>query len=154
MTNIIILDTNIVSELTRPAPDPNVCQWAARQPTETLYLTAITEAELRYGIALLHPGRRRDSLEAAVLRMIEVCFPGRILTFNTHAAPIYAQIRAARRMMGRSINELDCMIAAIARANQAAVATRDTGGFAHCGIPLITPWQNPPPQPAQGSLTQ
>ena len=152
MNHIIILDTNIVSELTRPAPDPNVREWAARQPTETLYLTAITEAELRYGIALLHPGRRRDSLEAAVLRMIEVCFPGRILAFNTHAAPIYAQIRAARRMMGRSINELDCMIAAIARAHQAAVATRDTGGFAHCGIPLINPWQNPPPpNPRKGA---
>ena len=137
-----ILDTNVVSELTRPRPNPNVIEWVAQQAPASLYITVITEAELRYGVELLYPGRRRIDLEAAVLRMIDVCFAGRILPFESDAAPVYAEIRASRRLIGRSIKELDCMIAAIARVNSAAVATRDIGGFNDCGVEVINPWRD------------
>lgn len=138
MPKMTILDTNAVSELTRPTPNPQVLEWTARQPRETLYLTAITEAELRYGVALLPPSRRRDSLEAAVSRIIQICFANRILAFKSDAA----QIRATRRITGRSISDLDCTISAIARANQAAIAARDANGLAGCAIQIINPWQN------------
>ena len=137
---MIILDTNVVSELTRPAPDPNVLRWVSAQSPSQLYITVITEAELRYGVELLCPGRRRTDLEAAINRIIGNSFGGRVLPFEANAAPIYGEIRAARRIMGRSIKELDCMIAAIARVNGAAVATRDTGGFEDCGIEVVNPW--------------
>ena len=138
---MIILDTNVVSELARPLPNSNVHQWVAEQSPGQLYITAITEAELRYGIELLYPGRRRSELEAAIGRMISNCFYDRILPFESEAAPVYAEIRVARRVVGRSIKELDCMIAAIARVNGASVATRDTGGFENCGIEVINPWE-------------
>ena len=137
---MIILDTNVVSELTRPLPNPNVLQWVSERSPNQLYITVITEAELRYGVELLYPGRRRSSLEAAVERMIGGYFRGRVLSFESEAAPVYAEIRASRRVMGRSIKELDCMIAAIARVNDAVVATRDTGGFDDCGVEVINPW--------------
>ena len=135
-----ILDTNVVSELIRPVPNPGVLEWVARQLTGDLYITVITEAELRYGVALLYPGRRRSALESAVLRMIDVCFAGRVLPFESDAAPVYAEIRAARRLIGRSIRELDCMIAAIARVNGAAVATRNVSDFEGCGVEVVNPW--------------
>ena len=137
-----ILDTNVVSELTRPRPDPKVLEWVAQQSPSSLYITVITEAELRYGVELLYPGRRRSDLEAAVLQMIDVCFVGRILPFESDAAPVYAEIRAARRIIGRSIKELDCMIAAIARVHGAAVATRDLYGFENCGVEVVNPWMD------------
>lgn len=140
MISMKILDTNVVSELTRPIPNTSVLEWVARQPPEELYITAITEAELRFGVELLYPGRRRSELEAAVLRMIDTCFAGRILPFKSNAAIVYAEMRAARRMMGRAIKELDCMIAAIARVNGAAVATRDLYGFENCGVEVMNPW--------------
>lgn len=137
-----ILDTNVVSELTRPIPNTNVLEWVAQQPPEELYITAITEAELRFGVELLYPGRRRSELEAAMLRMVNTCFAGRILPFKSSAAPIYAEIRAARRLVGRAIKELDCMIAAIARVHGATVATRDLYGFENCGVEVVNPWGN------------
>ena len=137
-----ILDTNVVSELTRPIPNTNVLEWVAQQPPEELYITAITEAELRFGVELLYPGRRRSELEAAMLRMVNTCFAGRILPFKSSAAPIYAEIRAARRLMGRAIRELDCMIAAIARVHGATVATKDLYGFENCGVEVVNPWND------------
>ncbi len=140
MRNIKILDTNVVSELTRPRPNHGVLEWVAQQSLGSLYITVITEAELRYGVELLYPGRRRRDLEAAESRMIDVCFAGRILPFESDAAPVYAEIRSSRRIIGHSIKELDCMIAAIARVNGATVVTRDVGGFEDCGVEVVNPW--------------
>ena len=142
MRNMKILDTNVVSELTRPRPNHGVLEWVAQQSLGSLYITVITEAELRYGVELLYQGRRRSDLEAAVLRMIDVCFAGRILPFESDAAPVYAEIRSSRRIIGRSIKELDCMIAAIARVKGAAVVTRDVGGFEDCGVEVVNPWED------------
>ena len=139
---MIVLDTNVVSELRRSVPNFNVFDWAARQPPDSLYITAVTEAELWYGIELLPAGRNRTTLEAATERMINVFFDGRILPFDRAATQVYAEIRASRRLAGRVIGELDCMIAAIARVNGASVATRDLYGFENCGVEVVNPWMD------------
>lgn len=138
---MIILDTNVLSEAMRPAPAPVVQAWLARQPPTQLYVTAIAEAELLYGAALLPPGRRRQGLEQAIQRMFAEDFAGRVLSFDRAAAAHYAQIAAARRKAGRPIATFDAEIAAIARAMGFAVATRNATDFADLGIDVIDPWK-------------
>ena len=115
--------------------------WLARQPANLLFLTAITEAEILYGIAILDSGRRRDELARAAAAMFAEDFGGRILGFDTEAAPAYAAIAAERRRSGYPISQFDCQIAAIVKAHGAALATRNTRDFKACGIKLIDPWQ-------------
>ena len=138
---MIIVDTNVVSELRRPAPDMSVVGWFARQPEEDLFLTAVSEAELRYGIEILPAGQRRTRLAMATERMLQQYFAGRILPFDSDAALAYATIAAARRAEGDPISQADCQIAAIARSRGAAVATRYVSDFSGCGIDVINPWQ-------------
>ena len=138
---MIILDTNVVSELLRPAPSPAVEAWLAAQDGATVFFTAIGEAELRLGVAILPAGRRRTSLAEAIDAMLEEDFRGRILPFDTAAAQAYAAIAATRRAAGRPISQFDCQIAAIARNKQAVVATRNTVDYEDCGIEVIDPWQ-------------
>ena len=140
---MIVLDTNVVSELMRPSPAVQVVEWVSRQAAPTLYLTTISEAELRYGVAILPAGRRRDGLLAGIEGMLREDFAGRIIPFDRGAALAYAEIAAGRRASGHPINHADCQIAAIARVIGAAVATRDEDGFEGCGIDVINPWANP-----------
>ena len=137
---MVVIDTNVVSELMRLTPEPAVMAWFSVQDSAALYLTAVTEAELRAGAAILPAGRRRDRLAAEVDSMVREDFAGRVLPFDSAAARAYAAIAAARRSLGRPIMEADCQIAAIARATGAAVATRNGADFEHCGIALIDPW--------------
>lgn len=137
---MIILDTNVVSELLRPAPSPAVEAWLATQDGATVFFTAIAEAELRLGVDILPAGRRRTSLAEAIDAMLEEDFRGRILPFDTAAAQAYATIAATRRAAGRPISQFDCQIAAIARIRQALLATRNTVDYEGCGIDLINPW--------------
>lgn len=137
---MIILDTNVVSELILPAPNANVSGWVDQQLRRDLFLTAISEAELRYGIEILPEGRRRDALLAGIEGMLREDFTGRVLPFNRAAARAYASIAAERRAAGRPINQADCQIAAIARSLGASVATRDSAGFEGCGIEVVDPW--------------
>ncbi len=137
---LIILDTNIVSELFRPAPEPAVEAWLAAQDGGEVYLTAISEAELRYGVGALPPGRRRDALAVAIELILREDFAGRVLPFDSTAAESYALIAAERRAAGRPISQFDCQIAAISRAHGAAVATRNSKDFQGCGIEVIDPW--------------
>ena len=137
---MIVIDTNVVSELMRLAPDPAVMTWFSAQDSAELYLTAVSEAELRAGAAILPAGRRRERLAAEVDAVVREDFAGRVLPFDSAAARAYAAIAASRRSMGRPILEADCQIAAIARARDAAVATRDGADFEHCGIAVIDPW--------------
>ena len=137
---MIVLDTNVVSELMRPNPAGRVMTWVRQQVATSMYLSTVSEAELRYGVQILPPGRRRDRLRAAVEGMLRQEFTGRVLPFDRGAAQAYATIAAARRTAGRSINHADCQIAAIARSAGAAVATRDVAGFEGCGIDVIDPW--------------
>jgi toxin FitB len=138
---VIILDTNIVSELLRPAPAPQVEVWLAAQDGATIWFTAVGEAELHHGVAILPAGRRRSALAEAIEAMLEEDFRDRVLPFDRAAARAYAAIAAARRAAGRPISQFDCQIAAIARAHEAAVATRNTGDYEGCGVEVIDPWR-------------
>jgi hypothetical protein len=137
---VIILDTNVLSELMRPEPTVNVREWVASQPASRLFITAITQAEVLFGIALLPGGRRRDRIAAAAKAMFTEDFSGRILPFGADAAPLYAEIAVVGRNRGRPISQWDAQIAAIARATGATLATRNVADFEHCAIELINPW--------------
>jgi predicted nucleic acid-binding protein len=138
---VILLDTNVISELMRPQPAQVVLDWFAAHDSATLFFSAIGEAELRTGAAILPAGRRRDSLTAVIDAMIAEDFAGRVLPFDSAAAKAYATIAATRRAAGRPIMEADCQIAAIARVEGATMATRTVGDFEGCGIDLVDPWQ-------------
>jgi len=137
---MIILDTNVVSETSQALPSPRVLNWLAAQDAGELYTTTATEAELQYGLALMPRGKRRDQLEAAYARFLDVSLKGRILPFDRVAAREFGLITAARRKAGRAIKVFDSQIAAIATVHGAAVATRDVGDFEHSGIRIINPW--------------
>jgi len=138
---MIILDTNVLSEVMRPAPAAAVLGWLAEQPAASLYTTSITQAEILHGLMLLPPSRRRRSLEAAATSMFREDFGGRILGFGTEAAPPYARIASERRRAGRPISHFDAQIAAIARSAGAAIATRNRADFEGCGVALVDPWK-------------
>lgn len=137
---MIILDTNVVSELMKASPAQRVVAWMTRQSTMSLYTTSVTQAEVLHGIALLPAGKRQKAFEEAAKAMFERAFDGRILPFGSDAAYPYARIAAERRRAGRPIAQLDAQIAAIARAAGAAIATRDTADFEGCGLVVIEPW--------------
>ena len=137
---MIVFDTNVVSELMLPEPGSIVLDWAARQPVHRLFLSSVSEAELRYGIEILPVGQRRERLLAALERILRDGFAGRVLPFDRAAAHAYAMIAAARRAAGRPINHADCQIAAIAHSRGASVATRDVNDFEGCGIEVVNPW--------------
>ena len=144
---MIVIDTNVVSELMRLTPEPAVMTWFSAQDSAGLYLTAVSEAELRAGAAILPAGQRRERLAAEVDAVVREDFAGRVLPFDSAAARAYAAIVASRRSIGRPILEADCQIAAIARASDAAVATRNGADFEHCGVAVIDPWKEDRPSP-------
>jgi predicted nucleic acid-binding protein len=138
---VLILDTNVLSEIMGPRPAPEVAAWLARQPDDLLFTTAISQAEILSGLAIMAEGRRRSELEAAARGIFTEDFEGRILPFDTDATAAYAKIVALRRRTGRATAPLDLMIAAVALSHNASVVTRDTKGFEGCGVPFVNPWQ-------------
>lgn len=142
---MIIVDTNVIAELMRSGPAEAVVEWFGEHGSGALFLSAVSEAELRTGIAILPEGKRRDRLAAAIDAVIEEDFAGRVLPFDSAAAKAYATIATARRAAGRPIMEADGQIAAIARAQGAAVATRNVGDFEGCGIEIVDPWRTGAP---------
>lgn len=140
---MIILDTNLLSELMRPEPDPVVLRWVAGRRRATLFTTSISQAEILYGIALLPEGRRRAALAIAAEAIFAEDLAGRVLPFDGAAAARYADIVLARRRVGTPIEGFDALIPAIALAAGASVATRDVGGFTGCGVAVIDPWEAP-----------
>ena len=137
---MIVLDTNVLSEAIRPVPSRRVLDWLAAQQPSGLFTTAISEAELFYGLGLLPAGKRRTPLEEAVRRMLEEDFAQRVLPFDRAATGAFAVIASGRRKKGRPISEFDAQIAAVARIHGAAVATRNADDFRDCGIRIIDPW--------------
>ena len=137
---MIVLDTNVLSELMRPAPSARIVRWMADRPTTDLYTTSITQAEIFHGIFLLPPGRRRRAFEAAADAMFSEDFEGRILAFDSEAARWYARIVAERRRLGRPISQFDAQIAAIARSARAPIATRNVTDYESCDIEIVNPW--------------
>jgi len=138
---MVVLDTNVLSAMMGARPEPQVAAWVAEQAAESLFTTTVCQAEILSGIAILPAGRRRSALAAAAQGMFDEDFAGRLLPFDTVAAAANADMFAARRQAGRPTTILDLMIAAIARADSATVVTRDGGGFAGCGVPVVDPWQ-------------
>ena len=138
---MIILDTNVLSEMMRPAPHPAVHRWLAAQRRTELFTTTISQAEISFGIAALAEGRRRDALAAAAEALFTEDLRGRVLPFDAAAAARYGGITADRRRAGKPLEGFDGLIAAIAAATGAHVATRDVGDFEGCGVTLIDPWQ-------------
>ena len=137
---MILLDTNVISELWKIAPDSNVLSWMDAQAVETLYLPVITVAELRFGLATMPEGKRRaifwDRLEKEVLP----AFLGRILAFDLDASRAYADLMARAQAAGRAISKADGYIAATAAVRGFSVATRDTSPFEDAGLTVINPW--------------
>ena len=138
---MILLHTNVVSEPLRPAPDIRVIAWIDAQPLETLFLSAITVAELRAGVALLPAGKRRTGLRESLEKQVLPLFAGRVLPFDLACSPAYAVLMAKARATGLAISTADGYIAAIAAANGFTVATRDTTPFDAAGAGVINPWQ-------------
>ena len=136
---MIVLDTNVCSEVVKPAPSAAVLLWLRAQD-RAAFITAITAAEVLYGVESLPHGKRRAQLLDAAEKMLKGEYENRILSFDERAARLYAPIRAAREAAGRPISDLDAMIAAIARSHGAPVATRNIADFEGCGIRTINPW--------------
>ena len=137
---MIILDTNVLSELMKPKPDRRVVRWVDSQPAASLFTTSITQAEILHGIMLLAPGLKRRAFEAAAEAMFREDFAGRVLAFGSDSAPPYARIAVDRRRAGRPISHFDAQIAAIAVSCGTPVATRNTADFEGCGVDLVNPW--------------
>lgn len=138
---MIILDTNVLSEMLRPMPDENVPAWMARQPVSQLFTTCVTEAEIRYGVARLPSGQRKTDLLAAIEGVFGEDLSGRILPFDSEAARASAGIVSQRERSGRPISQFDAQIAAIAASRGADIATRNVSDFEGCGVGLINPWR-------------
>ncbi len=137
---MIVLDTNVLSELMKTVPDAAVFAWLERQRRAALFTTAVSLAEVYYRLEILPQGRRRASLTEAARAIFEENFAGRVLSFDAEAAMIYSTTSAAHRRAGRPIGRFDCQIAAIARSRGATLATRNTVVFELCGISLVNPW--------------
>lgn len=137
---MILLDTNVISEPQRQSPDARVVDWIDAQALETLYLSAITVAELRAGIALMPAGKRRDGLHESLEKRLLPMFANRVLPFDMACTKAYAELLAKSRAAGLAVETADAFIAAVALANGFAVATRDTTPFEAAGLTVINPW--------------
>jgi predicted nucleic acid-binding protein len=139
---VIVLDTNVVSEMMKATPAPGVMRWLGRYPSPSLYTTSITQAEIMHGIMLLPAGKRRSAFEHAADAMFKEEFAEKILPFAGDAALPYARIAAARQRAGRPIAPFDAQIAAIALTINAALATRNVDDFDRCGVRVLNPWES------------
>jgi predicted nucleic acid-binding protein len=138
---VIVLDTNVISELARRAPDPGVLSWLDSLEASEVATTAITAAELRYGVARLPDGHRKRELTVVIRGILVEDFHGRVLPFDERASARYAEVVTGRERTGRPVGVADAQIAAICRDLSAVLATRNTADFEETGIELIDPWK-------------
>ncbi len=138
---MIVLDTNVLSELMRREPEPKVVTWFRKLPAGSLYTTTITRAELLFGVALLPNGKRKTSLHEAVSALFAVDLDGRVLPFDLEASDHFAAVACRSRTHGIAMSDADARIAAIASSRGAQLATRNVREFAECGVPLLNPWE-------------
>jgi toxin FitB len=139
---MIVLDTNVLSELMKSNGSQTVYEWVSKQAQMSLFTTTITEAEILYGIALLPKGKRRNALTETAHQMFSEDFEKRVLPFDTDAAKVFAQIAAERRQVGRPISQFDAQIAAICYSRNAQLATRNVMDFRDCGLSVLNPWED------------
>jgi len=137
---VIVLDTNVLSELMRPQPAPKVVAWLRSQARSRVFTTAISRGEMFYGVLLLPDGQRKGRLQQEVLAIFETDMAGRVLPYDAAAADAHAVLAARRRAQGRPVAMPDAMIAGIAHSRGAALATRNVRDFEGCGITLVDPW--------------
>ena len=138
---MIVLDTNVVSELARPSPSPTVIDWVDAHDSADLVITALTAAEVRAGVALLPGERRKREIGLRMEELLTETLAGYVLAFDIDSSTHYADILAARTRAGRTISAVDAQIAAISRQHQTTMATRNTADFTGTGIDLINPWE-------------
>ena len=137
---MIILDTNVLSALMRTVPDAAVITWLDRQPADSVWVTSITVFETRFGLALLPSGKRRIGLERAFYRVLDEDLGNRVLDFDAAAAAAAARLAAERQHAGRVADLRDTLIAGIAQARRATIATRNVTHFEGLDVPLVDPW--------------
>ena len=137
---MILLDTNVISEQMRTELSIRILAWFKNNRSERLFLSSITEAELLRGIAILPQGKLKLPKTKLLAEILQIHFAHRILPFESNAANHYAEIYASRKFLGRPISTFDCMIAAIAKANDCKLATRNVAEFEMCGLEIINPW--------------
>ena len=137
---MILLDTNVISEQMRLQPSSIVLNWFDKIVDANLYLSSVTEAELLSGIAMMPNGKAKTQRAVKANHILHKIFHDHILPFESKAANCYAEIFAHRKTIGRPISVLDCMIAAIAKANNCKLATRNVADFDHCGVEIVDPW--------------
>jgi len=138
---MILVDTNVISELWRAEPNPQVLAWIDAQAVETLYLSAVTVAELRFGLATMPEGKRRTVYQERLENAVLPTFAGRVLPFDLDASKAYADLMARARAGGKAIGKADGYIAATAATHGLVVATRDLGPFEAAGLKLVNPWE-------------
>jgi len=139
---IIVLDTNVLSEVLKPSPEEAVLHWLAEQNREIVFTTAITQAEIMYGVEMLPSGKRRTRLQHAVEKLFREEFPERILVFDSGSALLYPKIVARRARLGHPISQFDALIASVCHSRNAAIATRNTTDFEDCGLTIVNPWNS------------
>ena len=137
---MIVLDTNVISEVFKPTPAAGVLYWLQQQDDAEMFTTAVTRGELMYGLNIMANGKRREILMSGLERIFARRFAGRVLPYDESAADAYAEILAQRRRIGRPTGAADAMIAGIARSHSAQLVTRNVRDFEDCGIALIDPW--------------
>ncbi len=139
---MIVLDTNVLSEIMRAKPDPAVLAWLDAQPPDDLWLNSVVAAELLFGVARLPEGAPKQQLAVAVSAMLEQDFAGQILSFDLNAASVYAVMLAERERIGQTMAMADAQIAAICLSRDATLATRNTRHFEGLGLALMNPWDS------------
>ncbi len=137
---MIILDTNIISELMRRVPDPHVLEWLDDQEAGELFITTITIAEIAYGINVLPDGGRRQLLESAFNKTVQDAFRDRVLSFDEESSHCYGKLMSHRKKIGKPLSSLDGQIASISVAHQGKIATRNVNDFADCNLTIINPF--------------
>lgn len=140
---MILIDTNIISEMMKQSPSESVISWLDKQNIMTLYTSAVTLAEISYGINALPSGSRRSQLESAFEKTISEVFHSRVLAFDEKAAYMYGKIMANRKTVGQPMSLFDGQIAAIAIVNSLTVATRNGRDFSHCDLNVVNPFEKP-----------
>jgi len=139
---VIVLDTNVLSALMRTSPETRIVEWLDRQPADSVWLTSITMFEARVALALLPKGRRRSGLERAFERVLSEDLSNRVLALDEMAALTAAQLAADRQRSGRVVDLRDTLIAGIAQARRATIATRNTRHFDGLDVPVVDPWRS------------
>jgi predicted nucleic acid-binding protein len=137
---VIVLDTNVVSELARPRPSQPVIDWVDKRDSSNFLITALTAAEMRAGVAVLPNGRRKRDIGSRVEALLTDTFAGLVLCFDIDSSDHYAEILVIRIRAGQPISVIDAQIAAVCRQHQCVLATRNVTDFAGTGIELVNPW--------------